>query len=140
MAGSTIQSYDGVCRAVLHTPAKPGLLNEMCGLHFLHKKTEHWSLKFTLKCTTHTGMKNMFPLNPSIDTHNMRRKEKFMVNRARTEKSCIREPPNLATDAIKAPILFFPLWAPKGLVLFTFFSLSFFQGGGGELLLQLQCL
>ena len=58
---------------------------EMCGLQTLHIRREHRSLQFALKCTKHKTNKKIFPLNPSTDTHLMRHREKFKVNRSRTE-------------------------------------------------------
>ena len=58
---------------------------EMCGLQSLHNRREHRSLQFAIKCTQHKTNKQMFPLNPSTDTHMLRNREAFKVNRARTE-------------------------------------------------------
>ena len=41
---------------------------EMCGLKTLHKRREHRSIKFAIKCITHSTNSEMFPLNPSKDT------------------------------------------------------------------------
>ena len=58
---------------------------EMCGLQTLHMRREHRSLKFALKCTQHETNKSMFPLNPSEDTHDVRHREKYKVNKTHTE-------------------------------------------------------
>ena len=58
---------------------------EMCGLQPLHIRREHRSLQFALKCIKHKRNKKIFPLNPSTDTHLLRHREKFQVNRARTQ-------------------------------------------------------
>ena len=58
---------------------------EMCGLQILHMCREHRSLNFALKCTQHQTNKSMFPLNPSEDTHDVRHREKYKVNKTHTE-------------------------------------------------------
>ena len=58
---------------------------EMCGLKSLNSRRETRSLKFASKCTTHRTQQSMFPLNPTKDTHFVRNREKFLVNKARTE-------------------------------------------------------
>ena len=58
---------------------------EMCGLMSLHDRREHKSLKFAIKCTKNTTNKHMFPINPSIDTHMVRYREHFKVNKTHTE-------------------------------------------------------
>ena len=58
---------------------------EMCGLMSLHDRREHKSLKFAIKCTKNTTNKHMFPINPSIDTHIVRNREHFKVNKTHTE-------------------------------------------------------
>ena len=58
---------------------------EMCGLETLYLRREKKSLTFAIKCTKHTINQAMFPLNPTLDTHQIRKREKFKVNKARTE-------------------------------------------------------
>ena len=58
---------------------------EMCGLERLHERREHITLKFAPKCTKHKINSDMFPPNPSTDTHNMRNREPFQVSNALTE-------------------------------------------------------
>ena len=58
---------------------------EMCGLMSLHHRREHKSVKFAIKCTNNKTNQHMFPLNPSIDTHMVRNREKFKVNKTHTE-------------------------------------------------------
>ena len=58
---------------------------EMCGLESLHTRRERRSLNFALKCTKHPTNQEIFPHNPSQDTHNIRSREKFKVNRSNTE-------------------------------------------------------
>ena len=58
---------------------------EMCALQTLHNRREHRSLHFALKCIKYPTNKSMFPANPSTDTHPVRNRELFNVNRAHTE-------------------------------------------------------
>ena len=58
---------------------------EMCGLQTLYMCREQRSLQFALKCTRHIINKHMFPLNRSSDTHNVRNREMFHVNKTHTE-------------------------------------------------------
>ena len=58
---------------------------EMCGLKTLHERREHRSLQFALKCIKHPINQSMFPLNPTQDTHEVRKREKFKVNKSTTE-------------------------------------------------------
>ena len=58
---------------------------EMCGLQTLHDRREHRSLQFALKSIKHPTNKSMFPANPSTDTHPVRNRELFNVNRAHAE-------------------------------------------------------
>ena len=58
---------------------------EMCGLEALHSRRENRCLQFGMKCLTRKTLGELFPLNPKTDTHNVRRREKFKVNPARTE-------------------------------------------------------
>ena len=48
-------------------------------------RRENRSLQFVLKSEKHPKNHTIFPLNPSLDTHNVRHMEKFKVNKARTE-------------------------------------------------------
>ena len=50
---------------------------EMCGLVSLHERRENRSLKFAIKCSSHTTNKRLFPVNPSEDTHCIRNKETY---------------------------------------------------------------
>ena len=68
---------------------------EMCGLEALHVRREHRSLEFALKCVRHETNKNMFPLNPSTDTHLVRNREVFKVNKCLTESYRKSTIPNL---------------------------------------------
>ena len=58
---------------------------EMCGLETLHERREHRALKFALKCTNHKDMKTMFPSNLTTDTHDIRKREVFKINKTHTE-------------------------------------------------------
>ena len=58
---------------------------ETCGLETLHERREHRALKFALKCNNHKDMKTMFPLNPTTDTHDIRKQEVFKVNKTHTK-------------------------------------------------------
>ena len=58
---------------------------EMWGLQPLHMRREHRSLQFVAKCINHPINKEMFPLNPTQDTHEIRNREQFKVNKANTE-------------------------------------------------------
>ena len=58
---------------------------EMCGIESLHIRREHRSLQFALKCRKHNFNQTMFPLNPSEDTHEVRNREKYKVNKSHTE-------------------------------------------------------
>jgi hypothetical protein len=58
---------------------------EMCGLETLEARRETRSLSFAQKCTRHVTNHTMFPPNPSTDTHNVRSREVYLVNKARTE-------------------------------------------------------
>ena len=58
---------------------------EMCGLQTLHDRREHRSLQFALKSIKHPTNKSMFPDNPSTDTHSVRNRDLFNVNRAHSE-------------------------------------------------------
>ena len=59
---------------------------EMCGIVSLHMRREHRTLQFALSYTKHKLNQNLFPLNPSIDTHEVRNREKYKVNTIRTEE------------------------------------------------------
>ena len=54
---------------------------EMCGLESLYCRREARCLKFGLKSGA-----DYFPLNPSDDTHEIKNREHFIVNKAKTEK------------------------------------------------------
>ena len=58
---------------------------EMCGLTTLFLRREKRSLDFALKCINHPVNSLMFPTNPSLDTHEIRNREKFKVNKCRSE-------------------------------------------------------
>ena len=58
---------------------------EMCGLKTLNFRRESRSLQFAIKCSTHVTQQSMFPLNPTKDTRLVRKREKFHVNKARTQ-------------------------------------------------------
>ena len=68
---------------------------EMCGLKTLHERREHRGIKFAIKCITHPTNSEMFPLNPSKDTHLVRNREHFKVNKCHTEKYKKSTIPNL---------------------------------------------
>ena len=55
---------------------------EMCALQTLHDRREHRSLSFALKSIKHPTNSLMFPPNPSTDTHLVRHREAFKVNKA----------------------------------------------------------
>ena len=59
---------------------------EMCGLQSLYDRREQRCLKFAQKCIKHPINRRLFPLNPNIESlHDIRSREKFVVNFARTE-------------------------------------------------------
>ena len=58
---------------------------EMCGLLTLHERRERRSLQFALKCTKHPVNKNIFPLNSTLDQHEVRNREVFRVNKSHTQ-------------------------------------------------------
>ena len=57
----------------------------MCALKSLSTRRENRSLMFAVKCSQHRTQKSMFHLNPTKDTHSIRTREKYLVNKARTE-------------------------------------------------------
>ena len=59
---------------------------EMCSVKSLFERRENRSLSFAIKCTKHKTNMSMFPLNPSQDTHTVRNREKFLVNKSHTTK------------------------------------------------------
>ena len=59
---------------------------EKCGLQALSARREKRCLQFGLKSLPHPITSSLFPLNPTSDTHNVRRREKIKVNSARTEQ------------------------------------------------------
>ena len=59
----------------------------LCNLRSLFDRREKRALDFGKKCIKHTSLKRIFPENPRIldDPHNLRSREAFKVNYARTE-------------------------------------------------------
>ena len=57
---------------------------EMCGLQTLHERREKISMTFALKCLKTPTTQKIFPLNPTEDTHMIRDRERFKVNKFRT--------------------------------------------------------
>ena len=59
----------------------------LCNLRSLFDRREKRALDFGKKCIKHTSLKRIFPENPRIldDPHNLRSREPFKVNYARTE-------------------------------------------------------
>ena len=57
---------------------------EMCGLDSLHVRRQARCLKFSLKCVKHPTNSRIFPLNTNIHGQDVKSKEKFEVNWART--------------------------------------------------------
>ena len=55
------------------------------GLLSLKARREKRELTFALKCAKHPTNSSIFPLNPSQDPHNVRKREIFQVNQAKTE-------------------------------------------------------
>ena len=55
------------------------------GLLSLKARREKRELTFALKCAKHPTNSSMFPMNPSQDPHNVRNREKYQVNQAKTE-------------------------------------------------------
>ena len=58
---------------------------EMCGLQTLHERREQRSKTLALKCLKTPTIQEIFPLNPTEDTHMIRDRERFKVNKFRTE-------------------------------------------------------
>ena len=58
---------------------------EMTGLQKLHKRREHRGLKFALRSLRQKSTQDIFPHNLSKDTHSLRHREKFKVNKCYTE-------------------------------------------------------
>ena len=58
---------------------------EMCALEKLSLRREKRCLSFSLKSIVHPQNKRMFPLAEVRDEHNLRNREQFKVNFARTE-------------------------------------------------------
>ena len=56
----------------------------ICGLETLHSRREHRCLQFGLKCLLHPIHATMFPVNPQKGNMTTRKKEHFIVNKART--------------------------------------------------------
>ena len=59
---------------------------EMSGLQTLHDRREKRCLEFALRCLKHPINSRMFPLNNNQDRIDIRNREMFEVNFARTEK------------------------------------------------------
>jgi hypothetical protein len=58
---------------------------EMCGLTTLFLRREKRSLDFALKCIKHPVNSLIFPTNPTLDTHDIRNRERFKVNKCNSE-------------------------------------------------------
>ena len=60
---------------------------EMCNLKSLHDRREKKCLDFSLRCVKHDKNSRIFPLNPNIieKHHDVREREMFVVNSARTD-------------------------------------------------------
>jgi hypothetical protein len=58
---------------------------EMSGLDSLEERRTKRSLSFAKKCLNHPTNHSLFPPNPSTDTHEVRSREAFLVNKANTE-------------------------------------------------------
>ena len=52
----------------------------------LEHRREYLCLRFAQKCTKNDQTKKMFPLNEKLHNMNIRRKEKFTVQYAKTER------------------------------------------------------
>ena len=59
---------------------------EMCNLKTLYERRENRCLDFALKSTKHERNNRLFPLKTSTSDYEVREKEKFHVNFARTSK------------------------------------------------------
>ena len=57
---------------------------EICGLESLEKRRKKRCLDFSLKCLKHPRNQRLFPSNSKVTTHDLRSKESFIVNFART--------------------------------------------------------
>ena len=57
---------------------------EMCGLQTLYDRRQKRCLDFALKCLEHPKNRRLFPLNPVMNDHDLRDKEIFKINFART--------------------------------------------------------
>ena len=57
---------------------------EICGLESLEKRRKKRCLDFSLKCLKHPRNQRLFPSNSKVTTHDLRSKEPFIVNFART--------------------------------------------------------
>ena len=66
---------------------------EMCGLEKLSMRRERRCLNFSLASIEHPQNKRMFPLNEPTDDHNLRKREKFQVNYARTKSYALSSIP-----------------------------------------------
>ena len=58
----------------------------MCNLKTLYERRENRCLDFALKSTKHERNNRLFPLKTSTSDYEVREKEKFHVNFARTSK------------------------------------------------------
>ena len=60
---------------------------EMCNLKSLKDRREKKCLDFSLRCVKHDKNSRIFPLNPNIieKHHDVREREMFVVNSARTD-------------------------------------------------------
>ena len=68
---------------------------EMCGLTTLFLRRESRALQFTLKCIKHPENSGMFPVNASQDTHLIRNREAFEVNKCYSDSYKKSAIPNL---------------------------------------------
>ena len=59
--------------------------HQLCDLKLLSTRREESGLLFALKCVKHPTNNTMFPMNESKDTHKVRHREIFKVNKAHTE-------------------------------------------------------
>ena len=59
---------------------------EMLNLDSLHERRRKQCLKFAKDCLKHEQMKQMFPINANENQMQIRYKEKFIVNKANTER------------------------------------------------------
>ena len=83
----SIENIQAVCLRVIlgDNYVSYAAATEMCGLYFLSTRREKRCLSFSLKSIDHPQNKRMFPLNIKTDDHNLRIREMFQVNFARTQ-------------------------------------------------------